>query len=74
MTNLAAADILGLRCISRSWTRASSTHPAALVQAIDSYIAGHNATPRPLVWTADLADILPKILRAHAALDTIEDQ
>jgi transposase len=54
--------------------RGSFRSVAALVQAIDSYIAGHNETPRPLVWTADLADILPKIMRAHAALDTIENQ
>ena len=46
----------------------------ALVQTIEAYIAHHNADPRPFVWTADLKDILPKILRAHAALDTIKNQ
>ncbi len=54
--------------------RGSFRSVAALVQAIEDYIAGHNESPQPLVWTADLADILPKILRAHAALDTIENQ
>ena len=46
----------------------------ALVQTIEAYIARHNAAPRPFVWTADLKDILPKIMRAHAALDTIKNQ
>ena len=46
----------------------------ALVQTIAAYIARHNADPRPLVWTADLKDLLPKIMRAHAALDTIKNQ
>ena len=46
----------------------------ALVQTIETYIAHHNADPRPFVWTADLKDILPKIMRAHAALDTITNQ
>jgi len=46
----------------------------ALVRTIETYIAHHNADPRPFVWTADLKDILPKIVRAHAALDTIKNQ
>lgn len=54
--------------------RGSFRNVPALVKAIEDYIAGHNAAPRPLVWTADLADILPKLLRAHATLDTIENQ
>ena len=46
----------------------------ALIRTIEAYIAHHNAAPRPFVWTADLKDILPKIMRAHAALDTIKNQ
>ena len=46
----------------------------ALIRTIEAYIAHHNADPRPFVWTADLKDILPKIVRAHAALDTIKNQ
>jgi len=46
----------------------------ALIRTIQAYIAHHNADPRPFVWTADLKDILPKIVRAHAALDTIKNQ
>jgi transposase len=40
-----------------------------LEAAIQEFIDTHNDDPKPLVWTADLKDILPKIMRAHAALD-----
>ena len=43
----------------------------ALVRAIKEFIDAHNANPKPFVWTAKLKDILPKIARAHAALDTV---
>jgi transposase len=46
----------------------------ALVQAIQDFIAAHNEDPRPFAWTADLKDILPKIMRAHEKLDTIKNQ
>ena len=46
----------------------------ALVHAIQDFIATHNEDPRPFVWTADLKDILPKIMRAHEALDTMQYQ
>jgi transposase len=46
----------------------------ALVQAIQDFIAAHNEDPRPFVWTADLKDILPKIMRAHEALDKMQYQ
>ncbi len=42
-----------------------------LKTAIEDFIDAHNADPKPLVWTAELKDILPKIARAHAALDTV---
>ena len=45
-----------------------------LEKAINEFIAAHNQDPRPFVWTADLKDILPKILRAHEALDTVTNQ
>lgn len=45
-----------------------------LERAIQDFIDEHNQSPRPFVWTADLKDILPKILRAHGALDTIKNQ
>lgn len=40
----------------------------ALEKAIDDYIQAHNKNPKPFAWTADLADILPKIVRAHEAI------
>lgn len=40
-----------------------------LEAAIRDFIDTHNEDPKPLVWTADLKEILPKIMRAHAALD-----
>lgn len=46
----------------------------ALEQAAYDFIDNHNRDPRPFVWTADLADILPKIVRAHEALDTMQNQ
>ena len=39
-----------------------------LEKAIHEYINAHNQDPKPLVWTADLQDILPKIVRAHEAI------
>ncbi len=47
---------------------------AALEAAIQQFIDGHNAKPRPFVWTATLKDILPTIARAHQLLDTLEYQ
>lgn len=45
-----------------------------LEQAIQDYITAHNHDPKPLVWTADLKDILPKIARAHQAFDMVTNQ
>ena len=46
----------------------------ALEQAIDEYIAAHNFDPKPFVWTADVEDLLPKIVRAHQAFDMVKHQ
>jgi transposase len=46
----------------------------ALEQAIHDYIAAHNHDPKPFVWTADLKDLLPKIVRAHQAFDRVNNQ
>jgi len=47
---------------------------AALERAIYDYIEQHNAAPKPFVWTADLADIMPKIIRAHETVDSMRNQ
>ncbi len=44
----------------------------ALAQAIEAYTAGPNENRRPLVRTADLKDILPRIM--HDALDKMQYQ
>jgi transposase len=41
---------------------------AALVRAIENYIAEHNLDPKPFIWTAKAGDILAKVTRARAAL------
>jgi transposase len=43
-----------------------------LVTAIEGYIAQHNQQPKPFVWTAKAADILAKVLRGRAALNTVQ--
>ena len=45
-----------------------------LEAAIQDFIDTHNGDPKPFVWTADLKDILPKIARAHDALDKAQYQ
>jgi transposase len=42
----------------------------ALRQAIDNFISAHNHDPKPFVWTAPIEQLLPKIVRAHQALDS----
>ena len=54
--------------------RGSFTSVAQLEAAIYSFIETHNEDPTPLVWTADVKDILPKIARAHEALDKVVNQ
>jgi transposase len=46
----------------------------ALEKAIYAFIEEHNAAPQPFVWTADLADLFPKIARAYDALDNMQNQ
>lgn len=43
-----------------------------LVQAIDAFLAAWNEDPQPFVWTATLEEILKKIERARAKLESIQ--
>jgi transposase len=43
-----------------------------LVNDIKAYLADRNAAPRPYTWKAEGAEILAKITRARAALDTVQ--
>lgn len=44
---------------------------AELVQAIEEFLSAWNEDPKPFVWTAKLEDILRKIERARAKLESI---
>lgn len=43
-----------------------------LVQAIEAFLAAWNEDPQPFVWTAKLEEILKKIARARAKLESIQ--
>ncbi len=44
---------------------------AALVAAIEAYIAHHNSDPKPFVWTASAEAIVAKVTRSIAVLETL---
>ena len=56
--------------IDKRIRRDSITSVAKLELAIDLYVARHNIDPKPFIWTARASDILAKVTRAKAALDT----
>ena len=43
-----------------------------LIQAIEAYLNAWNSDPKPFIWTAKLEDILRKIERARAKLESIQ--
>jgi transposase len=43
----------------------------ALTQALNDYVAATNDNPRPFHWTASVAELLPKIQRAHQTLNML---
>lgn len=45
---------------------------ADLVQAIEDYIAAHNASPKPFIWTATASDILEKVKRCRRRLNNMQ--
>ena len=45
------------------------TSVSELEAAIHDYIAVHNDSPKPFIWTAKASDILAKVTRARAALN-----
>ena len=42
-----------------------------LVEAIETYLAAHNADPKPFVWTATAESIIAKVRRGRVALETL---
>ena len=43
-----------------------------LIQAIEAFLAAWNENPKPFIWTAKIEDIIQKIERARAKLESIE--
>jgi len=43
---------------------------ASLIDAIESYVDRHNEQPKPFVWTKTADEILTKVARARAVLET----
>ena len=42
-----------------------------LIAAIDEYLAAHNGDPKPFVWTASAEEIIEKVNRCKAVLETV---
>ena len=40
-----------------------------LIDAIMNYVAGHNESPKPIIWKATAEKILEKVGRARIAMD-----
>jgi len=43
-----------------------------LIQAVTTYLEGHNENPKPFIWTAKASDILEKVTRARNRLDKLQ--
>ena len=43
-----------------------------LISAIDLFVLAHNEDPKPFIWTASARDILEKVIRAKAKLNTVQ--
>ena len=43
-----------------------------LIAAIDLFVLAHNQDPKPFIWTASARDILEKVMRAKAKLNTVQ--
>ena len=54
--------------------RATFTSVPELEAAINDYLARHNQTPRPFVWTATAKDILEKVERARTTLNHVKSR
>lgn len=56
---------------SRRLQRATFRSVPQLIDAIMAYVDGHNANPKPIVWTKAADEILEKVGRARAKLNKI---
>jgi transposase len=58
--------------LTRRRLRRSAFHSLVDLQAtINRYLAEHNQSPKPFVWTAEPEPILEKVRRGHQALETV---
>lgn len=62
------------KIITKRIRRGTFRSVRVLEQAISDFIDAHNADPKPFLWTAPVEKILPKIVRAHHALDSTRFQ
>jgi transposase len=59
------------RDLTEQWLRRGIFHDVEeLIIAIGDYSDKHNDNPKPFVWTAKASDVVEKVKRARAALDT----
>ena len=45
-----------------------------LIAAINQYVAHHNKSPKPFIWTKSARDILQKVIRANSKLSTKQNE
>ena len=62
------------KIITRRIRRGTFRSVPLLEQAIYDFIDTHNEDPKPFLWTAPIEKLLPKIARAHHALDSTRFQ
>ena len=65
---LNAVETFFARLTRRRLRRGSFHSLVALQEAINHFIAEHNADPKPFVWTADPDAVVEKARRAYRAL------
>lgn len=43
-----------------------------LIDAIELFVLAHNEDPKSFIWTASARDMLEKVMRAKAKLNTVQ--
>jgi transposase len=65
---LNAVETFFAKLTRRRLRRGSFASLVALQEAINRFVAEHNRSPRPFVWTADPEAIVEKVRRGYHAL------
>lgn len=61
------------RDLSENRLRRAAFHSVPeLIEAVDDYVAVHNLSPKPFIWTAKSNDILEKVKRGRAKLNKLQ--